>query len=190
VGPAKPTQVLSGGEWPFGRSYAKGLQCRTLGIADNLAGKCEPVCGTDRCLDKEVGFLLKNPFGLRFGELSFDTARMSAGQNYPRNLCALARYGNKGTVAQQASSSSFMSTSDADEAAQPQNFWYGACNTDDEDEKQCCANAKLLQSGFDWKNFAMGTRCDGSRVSSKKSVVTSVTCIYDDAKYAQASSPK
>lgn len=56
-------------------------------MTDNLCGKCEKLPGG--------GFKLSSTNGLRFGGASFDDNQIGLGSYQARNICMLAKYGNK-----------------------------------------------------------------------------------------------
>lgn len=95
IGPPKPKSMMKTGNWPSGNCFTKAATCTQLGVTDNLCGDCKPLC--DRC-DADAGFKLINPFGLRFGDATFDQTKLDKGSVQVQNICLLARYGNKGAI--------------------------------------------------------------------------------------------
>lgn len=91
----KPEVVAQGPDPNFlcaGTCIAPGPDCTNLGIKDNLCGSCTKISG---------GFKLENTAGLRFEGFSFDDNQNGAGSIQARNVCLLARYGNKGSYGSQ-----------------------------------------------------------------------------------------
>ena len=89
VGPPKATAQKKAGTGTWGPFYSKTADCNKLSVAENLGGKCKPLC--EFC-DAAAGFKLINSDGLRFNDLAFDDKPISAGQTQPMNACILARY--------------------------------------------------------------------------------------------------
>lgn len=185
VGPPVPVAFQRLGNWPEGGSWTSDQKCKGLGIKDNLGGLCEALCDREECLDREVGFKLKNTKGLRFDGYSFDDNHIEKGNNQPRNICALAKYGNKGAAVDKVALSTSYGVTDAG-VVQP--HWYGNCNNGDENSAKCCSNSVLFQGKvLEW-SFAHGNQCTGD--SDTDGVMTELYCIYDQTKFDEFSKPK
>lgn len=191
VGPPIPTAFERLGTWPEGGSWTSDAQCKGLGIRENLGGLCVPLCEREECNDKEIGFVLRNQKGLRFGGYSFDDNHIEKGNNQPRNICALARYGtkaafgDKATVEKVALDTSYGVT----DAGVVEPHWYGNCANGDKDQEKCCTNSVLMQGKpVEWDTFAHGNQCTGD--SDTDGVMVEVHCIYDQAKYDEFSKPR
>ena len=74
------------------------------------------------------------------------------------NICILAKYGNGGQV-QFSPTPECAGTTIRGLTKQP--HWYANCDKGDKNQKECCANAAVLQSGFEWTKFASGDHCPG-----------------------------
>lgn len=122
---------------------------------------------------------------LRWDGRTFDDNRQERGNIQPRNICMLARYGNKGTITTVATEESYGSV--VQKVADDQNHWYGHCSMGSDSQKNCCSNAFLLQSGFDWDGFAKGNSCAGD--SDKDRPLGSVYCVFDTNKLAEGLKP-
>jgi len=186
VGPAPAVPMKKKGEWPKGNCYNRADPCAALGVTDNLCGKCEPLC--KRCGAKS-GFQLLNPSGLRFKGYSFDDQNLEAGSNQVRNICMLARYGNegkfKGKTASLISAKSWAESTSDDDLKQP--HWYGNCAADDKDKAQCCSNAQLVKSGFNWYSYGTGDDCLGNLDTDR--VTVRISCIFDEADMKEQDKP-
>jgi len=109
----------------------------------------ENMCGV--CTDLGNGaFRIEAKEGLRFGGKSFDDNEIGKGTMQARNICALAKYGNKGTVTKFPNKDS---AGYSNWAVQGQLHWFGNCG-----EGGCatCTGAAPFKSGQDWLNFATG----------------------------------
>jgi len=119
----------------------------------SLCACCEQIldnmCGV--CTDLGNGaFRIEAKEGLRFGGKSFDDNEIGKGTMQARNICALAKYGNKGTVTKFPNKDS---AGYSNWAVQGQVHWFGNCG-----EGGCatCTGAAPFKSGQDWLNFATG----------------------------------
>ncbi len=74
------------------------------------------------------------------------------------NICILAKYGNGGQVQFRPTPECAGTTL---QGLTKQPHWYANCQKGDKDQKECCANAAVLESGFDWTKFARGNHCPG-----------------------------
>ena len=93
-----PKPVAGGygpGKWPMGWCHPPDAACLALGIKENMCGKC---------VKTATGFKLENTKrGLRWGAkganaagaASFDDNFIRRGSTQAKNLCILAKYGNK-----------------------------------------------------------------------------------------------
>lgn len=70
-----------------------------------------------------------------------------------RNICALAKYGNKGKVTKFPSKKSAGYTN---WSVRGQVHWYGNCG-ESSSYAHCCTGAAPFKSGQDWTKFASGT---------------------------------
>jgi hypothetical protein len=147
--------------------------------------RCEKLC--ERC-DADAGFKLINDDGLRYGAYTFDASKLTAGSNQPRNMCALARYGNGGVVNPRSSPiASAKSYATLAATGKPQQHWYGSCANGDSKEGQCCANANLLDGKIDWDSFSHGSTCAGNTETNQ--VVEELSCIFSEEAYEKATAP-
>lgn len=187
-GPPKPVAYQTLGAWPEGGAWTSDATCKALGVRENLGGKCEPLCTTDdKCNGGEIGFKLVNTDGLRYLEYSFDDTNQHAGQNQPRNICALAKYGDTRTIERVATELSFAK---AATSGTQQKHYYGACEKGDQAQENCCANSPLRGVGVkaQFNRFAHGNTCTGD--SDTDNVVTELTCVYNDALFEQFGGPR
>lgn len=76
-----------------------------------------------------------------------------------RNICALAKYGNKGTVTKFPTKKSAGYTN---WSVRGQVHWYGNCY-EGNSQAHCCTGAAPFKSGQDWLKFASGMNRGGSR---------------------------
>jgi hypothetical protein len=184
AGPLPAKAIKKSGPWPKLGCWTKGGDCVKLGVSDNLCGQCEPLC--KRCGSK-AGFMLSATDGLRFKGYSFDDNAVYVGSNMVRNMCMLARYGNKGTfkgnTADIVSAKSYAESSRTKE----QPHFYGRCTIGDKSQEACCSNSKLVSSGFDWLKFATGNQC-GSDLD-KDWITSKVVCIFDEKAMQEAQKP-
>jgi len=106
-----------------------------------------------------------------------------------RNICLLARYGNLGTFAGKASSlisaKSWGETTANDNIVQP--HWFGNCGAGDTTGAECCSNAQLVTSGFNWFKFSTGNSCVSDLDTDK--VTERISCIFDEADMEEKSKP-
>jgi len=137
------------GPWPKGMCYPRDNSCKSLGIKDNLCGKCVSLGGG--------AFRLIADVGLRFNGYSFDDNRIGKGSFQARNICMLAKYGNKGTITKQATAQSAGITN---YKVSGQVHFFGNCGQSAANLK-CCTNGGLMPSGWDFNNFAKGNSCRG-----------------------------
>jgi hypothetical protein len=141
------------------------------------------MCG--KCIKTATGFKLENvKAGLRWGPKgdtvdgkSFDDNMNGKGTNQAKNICILAKYGNKPAPFKEFPTSNCEGVTQG--GISDQTHWYGNCNADSKREKSCCSNAKLMEPGQDWANFAVGNDCGGDK--DKDNVLGSITCEFASA---------
>merc|ERR1719183_439976 len=130
------------GPWPQGMCYPRDNTCKALGIKDNLCGKCTSLGGGN--------FRLQSNTGLRFNGYSFDDNRIGRGSYQARNICMLAKYGNKGAYTKAATANSAGYTNFA---VHGQVHFFGNCGHSARNAK-CCTNGGLMPSGWDFNKFS------------------------------------
>jgi hypothetical protein len=86
------------------------------------------------------------------------------------NICILARYGNGGAIQFNPTTKCAGSTVRGP-ADVP--HWFGNCQKDDMQKSSCCSNAALLDSRFEWTQFAKGNSCQGDDDSGMSLPVSS-----------------
>jgi hypothetical protein len=151
--------------------------CTDLGVKDNLCGKCTKTA---------EGFKLTNTdAGLRFAGYSFDNKEIGVKSVQARNICILARYGNKGQVTKQPLDTCAGTSNTGSIEAQAR--WYGNCKEGTVSQKDCCAGAFVLGSYFDWTKFSQGNSCKGD--SDKGSTLGELECSFDDGTFKKAGWP-
>ena len=123
------------GPWPQGMCYPLDNHCKALGIKDNLCGKCSSLGNGN--------FRLVADIGLRFNGYSFDDNQIGKGSYQARNICMLAKYGNKGTFSRPATSQSAGYTNFA---VHGQVHFFGNCHPSSS-YAHCCTNFGLMPSG-------------------------------------------
>lgn len=184
VGPPPAVAYQQLGAWPKGGAWTSDAQCKKLNIVNNLGGLCEPLCEREGCNNVDIGFKIVNNKGIRYKGYSFDDNNIDAGSAQPRNICALARYGEDKTIEKVASDASY---GKGDKSVE-QPHWYGNCNVGDNAKRECCSNAMLYQNTkMDWQSFAHGNQCTGD--SDKDAVITEIVCIYDKEKFKVLNKP-
>ena len=163
--------------WPIKACFPLDKTCTDLGVKDNLCGTCSKTAD---------GFKLTNTdAGLRFAGYSFDDNQIGVGSVQARNICILARYGNKGQVTKQpldtckGKSNSYKVTK--------QVHWYGNCREGTVKEKDCCSGAFVLGSYFDWTKYSKGDSCKGD--SDTDATLGELECSFDDGTYKKAGWP-
>ena len=72
----------------------------------------------------------------------------------------LARYGNKGSFSADDYPSDKCYTTKSFKV-HDQKHVYANCGKHAHGESQCCANSRLIPSGWDWNRFAHGDSCRG-----------------------------
>jgi len=138
------------GPWPNGNCVpTSDPTCVSLGIKENQCGACTDLGGG--------AFRIESAAGLRFGGKSYDDNRIGKGSMQARNICALAKYGNKGTVTKFPSTKSAGYTN---RAVLGQVHWYGNCG-EGASQAHCCTGAAPFKSGQDWLKFSAGNSCRG-----------------------------
>lgn len=168
------------GPWPIKACYPLDQTCKDLGVKDNLCGTCE------KNPDDPGGFKLVNAdAGLRFAGFSFDDNQIGKKSVQARNICILARYGNKGRVTKQPMDSCAGKVSNY--KVDHQVHWYGNCREGTVKEKACCTGAFVLGSYFDWTTFAKGNSCKGD--TDTDATTAEVTCAFDDGTFKAGSWP-
>ena len=183
VGPSKPGPVKKAGHGTWGPEYLKTRTCNTLGVSENLGGECMPLC--ESC-DSLSGFMLVNEDGLRYDNLAFDDHNYGAGSTQAKNVCMLAKYGNKGDMTTTPDDSSYMTLVDKADVKEQVHF-FGDCTEGSTTEANCCTNAKVMTSGFDFKTFATGGSCGGDLDKGKPTKV--LFCVFNKAAYVRQSRP-
>jgi len=183
VGPAKAGPVKKAGTGTWGPQFLKTRGCTKLGIGDNLGGDCKPLC--ENC-DSLSGFMLVNEDGLRYKDMAFDDNNFKAGNIQAQNICMLARYGNKGTMAVTPDASSYMALVDK-KGVEEQPHWFGACKAGSAQEKTCCTNAAVMTTGYDFDTFATGSQCRGD--FDKATPAKVLFCVFDSAAFVRQSRP-
>jgi hypothetical protein len=150
------------GPWPNGNCVPKSdSSCVNLGVKENLCGTCTKLSG---------GFRLESKDGLRFGGKSFDDNMIGKGSMQARNICALAKYGNKGTVGKFPNKNTAGYTN---YRVHGQVHWFGNCR---EGGCSTCTGARPFKTGQDWTKFASGNSC---RSDNDKDYVTyKVDCYF------------
>lgn len=139
------------GPWPNGNCVPKtDASCINLGIKENM-------CGTCTSLGKGGAFRLEAKEGLRIGGKSFDDNMIGKGSMQARNICALAKYGNKGTVGKFPSKQSQGYTN---WSVRGQVHWFGNCR-EGASNAHCCTGAAPFKTGQDWLKFSSGNSCRG-----------------------------
>ena len=164
------------GVWPKGWCHPPDAVCLSLGIKENM-------CGT--CTKTATGFKLENTkAGLRWGPggsnvdgKSFDDNFIGKGTTQAKNLCILAKYGNKPKEFPEFPTSNCEGVTKRD--IPRQQHWYGDCRAGTHSEKSCCSNAALLVPGQDWAKFSVGNTCRGN--SDTDDVLGSLTCEFGSA---------
>ena len=111
----------------------------------------ENQCGTCTALGGGA-FRLESKDGLRFAGKSYDDNQIGKGSMQARNICALAKYGNKGTVTKFPTK---QSAGYSNWAVQGQVHWYGNCR-EGASQAHCCTGAAPFKTGQDWTKFATG----------------------------------
>ena len=135
------------GPWPNGNCLPKtDATCMNLGIKENMCGKCTSLGGGN--------FRLEATEGLRFGGKSFDDNMIGRGSMQARNICALAKYGNKGRVSKFPNKKS---TGYTNWRVRGQVHWFGNCH----EGSSCtrCTGSRPFRTGQDWLKFASGNSC-------------------------------
>ena len=171
--PAMVSSTFKAGDWPAGWCYEPDATCVELGIKENMCGKC---------IKTATGFKLENiKAGLRWGPKgntvdgkSFDDNMNGKGTNQAKNICILAKYGNKPAQFKEFPTSNCEGVTQG--GISDQTHWYGNCAADSKREKSCCSNSKLMEPGQDWANFAVGNDCGGDK--DKDNVLGSITCEF------------
>lgn len=183
VGPPKAGPVKKAGTGTWGPQFLKSFDCKKLGIEENLGGECKPLC--ESC-DSMAGFMLVNDDGLRYKDKAFDDNNYGAGSTQAKNVCMLARYGNKGKMTVTPDSMSYMALADT-KVVKKQVHWYGSCKEGDLNQATCCTNSAVMSSGFDFMSFATGGQCAGDYATG---VPTSVLfCVFNKAAFIRQSRP-
>jgi len=163
--------------WPNKACYPIDKACTDLGVKDNLCGKCQKTA---------IGYKLVNyEAGLRFAGASFDDNEVGKGTVQARNICILSRYGNKGQVTRQPLSSCAGTVQAS--SVDSQVHWYGNCKEGTVKEKDCCTNAFVVGSFFDWTKYAKGNACQGD--SDTDRTLGDIECAFDDGTYKQGAWP-
>jgi len=152
------------GPWPQGMCYPRDNTCKTLGIKDNLCGKCSSLGGGN--------FRLYSDKGLRFNGYSFDDNMIGKGSYQARNICMLAKYGNKATYTKQATAKSAGYTN---YRVHGQVHFFGNCRPSAA-YKHCCTNAGLIPNGWDFNKFSKGNSCRGD--GDRDYVTKQVDCYF------------
>ena len=183
VGPSKPGPVKKAGSGTWGPEFLKTRTCTKLGIKDNLGGECKPLCET---CDSLSGFMLVNEDGLRYKDMGFDDTNTGEGSTQAKNVCMLARYGNKGKMTVTPDDSSYMTLVDKKDV-KDQVHWYGSCSAGAKQEAKCCTNSQVMTKGFDFSTFATGNQCQGDSDTAKPTKV--LFCVFDKAAYIRQSRP-
>jgi len=165
------------GPWPIKACYPLNKACTDLGVKDNLCGTCHKTAD---------GFKLVNTdAGLRFAGYSFDDNMIGAKSVQARNICILARYGNKGQVTKQPLDTCAGKSNKYGVANQV--HWYGNCREGTVKEKDCCTGAFVLGSFFDWTKFSKGNTCKGDGDTDR--TLGEVSCSFDDGTFKKAGWP-
>jgi len=165
------------GPWPIKACYPLDKACTDLGVKDNLCGTCEKTPDGYRLVNREVG--------LRFAGASFDDNQIGKRSVQARNICILSRYGNKGQVTRQPYDTCAGKITKGGVANQV--HWYGNCRENTVSQKDCCSNAFVLGSYFDWTTFAKGNSCKGD--SDKDRTLGELECSFDDGTFKKGSWP-
>jgi len=163
--------------WPIKACYPLDKSCTDLGVKDNLCGKCEKTAAGYRLVNREAG--------LRFAGASFDDNNVGKGTVQARNICILSRYGNKGQVTRQPLNTCAGKVLAGGVASQV--HWYGNCREGTVKEKDCCSNAFVLGSYFDWTTYAKGNSCKGD--SDTDSTLGDIECAFDDGTFKKGAWP-
>ena len=165
--------------WPIRACYPLSKTCRDLGVKDNLCGTCHKT---------PDGFKLKNTVaGLRYAGYSFDDNHIGRGSYQARNICILAKFGNKGVVSRQPLSSC-TGVSNRGRGVSPQVHWYGNCRKGSWRQKNCCTNAFVVGSYFNWNKFSKGNSCRGDRDTDR--TLGEIRCAFDDGSYRPGKWPR
>ena len=165
------------GPWPIKACFPLDKSCTDLGVKENLCGKCTKTAD---------GFKLTNTdAGLRFAGYSFDDNRIGAKSVQARNICVLARYGNKGQVTKQPLDTCAGKSNKGSVASQV--HWYGNCREGTVKEKDCCSGAFVVGSYFDWTKFSKGNSCKGDGDTDK--TLGELECSFDDGTFKKAGWP-
>ena len=90
------------------------------------------------------------------------------------NICILAKYGNGGQVQFRPTPECAGTTL---QGLKKQPHWYANCQKGDKGQKECCSNAAVLESGFDWTKFARGNICAGDE-DIGMSLSVSFSCVW------------
>jgi len=165
------------GPWPIKACYPLNKACTDLGVKDNLCGKCEKTADGYKLVNHEAG--------LRFAGSSFDDNHVGRGSVQARNICILSRYGNKGRVTRQPYATCAGKTNRGKVASQV--HWYGNCRKNTVKQKDCCTNAFVMGSYFDWTKFAKGNSCKGD--SDKDRTLGELACSFDDGTFKKGAWP-
>jgi len=157
------------GKWPKGFCHPPDAECLALGITDNLCGKCTKTA---------TGFKLENTdAGLRYEGKSFDDNNIGKGTTQAKNICILAKYGNKPKEFPDFPTSNCAGRTQG--GVKPRSHWYGNCRAGSRTEETCCVNAKLFQPGQDWTKYAVGNACRGDEDTD--AVLGEITCEFGSA---------
>lgn len=117
-------------------------------------------------------FRLESKDGLRFAGKSYDDNQIGKGSMQARNICALAKYGNKGTVTKFPTK---QSAGYSNWAVQGQVHWYGNCR-EGASQAHCCTGAAPFKTGQDWTKFATGNSCSSD--GDTDAVTFKVDCYF------------
>jgi len=164
------------GAWPRGWCHPPDAVCLSLGIKENMCGKCTKTA---------TGFMLENTkAGLRWGPggasvdgKSFDDSYIGKGTTQAKNLCIMAKYGNKFKELTEFPTSNC--AGHTQDGIPPQAHWYGNCRAGSYKEKSCCANAAVMEPGQDFAKFAVGNSCRGDKDTD--AVLGSLQCEFGSA---------
>eukprot|EP00960_Hanusia_phi_P030178 748428-Hanusia_phi.AAC.1 len=150
-----------------GRGRIMGRMLRVWRAVQAVRNYRQPVWAMPavmQALHQADWFHLEEPRGAKVtwgrDNLGFDDNRWSQGEYAPRNYCMLARYGNKGSF----SSSDYPSDKSYSVRSfkvHDQKHVYANCRKNNGKQSKCCANSRLIPSGWDWNEFAHGNSCDG-----------------------------
>ncbi len=103
------------------------------------------------------------------------------GNNQPRNICALSKYGNGATVDSKYRTATARSFGVANNKGKPQSHWYANCAKGDKNQEKCCSNSKLIDGKIDWVQYAHGNSCKGDADTDK--VIGELTCVFNEDMY-------